>query len=726
MKRALLLFMVLSTIFASYSNNSEKTLKLKKSTSEILMDGKIDSQWSQADSAVSFFQLTPNFAKEPTVKTTAKVLADDENLYCLIIAYASKEEIDVRTSIHDQAQGDFVSLMIDTFNDKQSAYKFGVSAAGIQYDARLIDDARNRDNNWDGIWFSATQVYDWGYVVEIQVPFKSIKFDKQIDEWGLDFDRWISNSSEDLYWCGYEQNEGQRVSKFGKLILDGVKPNVEGLNLEIYPVGIGKFSSQGNDDYKFEGNAGLDIFYNPSSQLTYQLTVNPDFAQIEADPYNVNISKYETYFSERRPFFTQGNEVFMASGKERGSGFYSPMELFYSRRIGKKLADGSEVPLIFGTKAFGRINDIDYGGFVAMTGDKDYRVGNQTKTEKQAYFGAARLRKQIMGNSSLGVLFVGKHSDNKNYGVLDIDGAFRGSNYQLSYQLARSFKNSEGDFAASAGFMQFTDTWVTFVKSRYVGEKFDVKEIGYVPWTGTASLTALSGPSWSFENGEIRRIMIYLGTALTHEKIDAYTDAFGIMGINFQFRSNWGCELNLSAGKSKDSDIKYSSYEVSFSSWFHTNPKWNANFYGNYSKTYNFGRNYLAYFGSFGAGFEYRPLTILELGTEVNMWMEKKPDGSIEDITYNTRPYFSLTPINNLNIRVYVDNVYLRSSSRFENAVLGFLFSYNFSPKSWIYFALNDLYDRSPEFDKNNNLLPDRFHLKDRAGVLKIKYLYYL
>ena len=235
-----------------------------------------------------------------------------------------------------------------------------------------MDDARNRDYSWDGIWFAESEVYDWGYVVEIRIPYKSIQYDKNLDKWGLDFDRWIPANSEDLYWCNYEQSEGQRISKFGSLNLGEFRPQSSGLNLELYPVAISKITLNENDKYDVEGNAGFDMFYNPSPKLTYQLTINPDFAQIEADPFDFNISRYESYFSERRPFFTEGNEVFMASGRERGSGFYRPLELFYSRRIGKKLPDGSEVPLIAGTKAFGRADDWEYGGFLAVTGEENY------------------------------------------------------------------------------------------------------------------------------------------------------------------------------------------------------------------------------------------------------------------------------------------------------------------------------------------------------------------
>ncbi len=710
---------------ATENKNKTKALYLNKIDQPIVVDGVIDQIWSTADSVENFFQFDPYYNQPTTVKTIAKVLSTEDALYCLMICYDDKSNIQANAGMQDGYTGDIVSIMLDTFGDKQTAYKFAVNASGVKSDSRMLDDARNRDYSWDGIWDAESKIYDWGFVVEMKIPYKSIKYDKNLNEWGLDFDRWRSYNKEDIYWCEYEQNEGQRISKFGKLVFNDFKPTVTGLNLEIYPVGIAKTTYISENKYKFDPSAGLDVFYNPSEQLTFQLTANPDFAQIEADPFSFNISRYESYFSERRPFFTQGNEVFNPAGRERNSGFYRPLELFYSRRIGKLLPGGKEVPLIFGTKAFGRLNDWEYGGFVAMTGETDYVDDGENLTEQRAYFGSARLKKQILDNSSVGVLMVAKQTKDNTYGVIDIDGAFRESDWQLAYQFARSFENSKGDYAASIGFRNFSGTWGNLFRARAVGNNFNVNQIGYVPWQGTFNSVALTGPMWYFENGAIRNMFLYFGPAINYEHADLYTDYAGVIGFNMQFRSGWGYEINTDFGKSKDEGIVYNSYSINFSSWFDISQKWNANAWAGYEHTYNFNRDYLAFYSWFGFHAEWKALDILEVGTSYDMFIEGDPDGNIEDITYNARPFFSFTPINNLNFRVYVDNVFVRSTDRMERIIAGFLFSWNFLPKSWIYFAVNEFRDRSDEYDVNNNLLPNRMHTTDRAGVFKIKYLYY-
>lgn len=475
-------FIILSIFLLNSSMlaNSRKKLVLIKTENKILIDGIIDDEWNKADKADDFFQLSPFSNGKPFRETYAKLLSSDESIYCLIVCYDDYKNIQQHTGRLDDMGGDIVSVMFDTFGDKSSAYKFAVSASGVRADSRLLDDGRNRDYSWNGIWFSAAKIYDWGYVVEMEIPYKSIQYNENISEWGLDFDRWRPVDSEDLYWCEYDKSEGQRISKFGKLIFQDFKPNVKGLNLEFYPVTFGKINYIGSGKYKVDPNAGIDIFYNPSPQLTLQATANPDFAQIEADPYSFNISRYETFFSERRPFFIQGREIFMPSGAENNSGFYRPMELFYSRRIGKLLPDGTEVPITFGAKASGRIDDWEYGGFVARTEETDYsdNAGNLSN-EPAAIFVSGRVKKQILDNSSLGILFVGKNTADNSYGVFDIDGAFRGSNWQLAYQVARSIKNQQGDFASSFGFRKFDGSWGYLLRSRYVGEKFDISQVGF-------------------------------------------------------------------------------------------------------------------------------------------------------------------------------------------------------------------------------------------------------
>lgn len=712
---------------AQTSANSDRVLRLRGTMERIRIDGVIDEVWATADSSDAFVQHSPAHAAAPSRRTVAKVLATEQALYCLIVCHEDKGMVAAPAGVHDDANGDFVSIMLDTFGDRKSAYKFVVSASGVRTDARLLDDARNRDYSWDGVWFADARLYDWGYVVEMELPFRSLQYDPVLTEWGLDFDRWIPARAEDIYWCAYSENEGQRISRFGRLLLNDVRPGGQGLSLELYPVGITQVRRLREGVYEWSPDAGLDVFYNPSPILTVQGTVNPDFAQIEADPFAFNISRYESYFNERRPFFTEGKEIFTASGKQHNSGFYQPLELFYSRRIGRKLPDGRDVPLLGGAKIFGRAGAWEYGGFVATTGERDYRVDGEERNEEAASFVSARLKRQVLDNSDIGMLYVGKLGASRHDGVLDIDGALRGSPWQLSYQLARSMHSDKGGgLAASAGLAVPSERWTLMARARYVESTFDAQQVGFVPWVGSSEVVLLTGPTWYIKEHPVKSVMLYTGGALSHEVVDKLVDLLSITGASVQFRANYGMEVNWTWGRARDNGVAYTSWEATFSSWFHTHPRWYGNVWGGYSRTYNFRRNWLSFYSWAGLSFDWDATDNVALGMEGNVFIEGDPDLRVEDVTVATRPSFTITPVNNVSVRVYVDHVYERSSDRVQRLIGGLLFSWNFLPKSWIYLAWNDVREREHTFDTFGTPTGSTLRIREQAAVLKVKYLYYL
>jgi hypothetical protein len=415
----------------------------------------------------------------------------------------------------------------------------------------------------------------------------------------------------------------------------------------------------------------------------------------------------------------------MASGRQRNMGFYRPLELFYSRRIGRKLPDGQEVPLHYGAKVFGRLGPWEYGGFTAMTGAVDFMEDDEQRHEARSTFASGRLKRQLFENSDVGVLFVGKWSETESNGVIDVDGAIRGSGWQLAYQFARSFRDGDGDFAASAGFTYPSERWLTAVRGRAIGSDFDIDDVGYVPWQGTAEVVGFSGPRWYFPEGSISQILLYAGGGFSYEDVDLHTDVLGLFGYNMQFRSNCGGEINFSFGPVKEEQVEFTAYELSLSTWFHTSPVWEGNIWGGWSRTYNFDRDWLAYYSWIGGWFGWHASTTMYFDIDIGQWIEGNPDGGIEDITWNARPSLTVTPVNDLSFRLYVDNVFVRSTDHMERVIAGLLVSWNFLPKSWVYFAINDIRDRSEEYDGSGLLQPTRMHIVDQAAVLKIKYLYY-
>jgi hypothetical protein len=354
---------------------------------------------------------------------------------------------------------------------------------------------------------------------------------------------------------------------------------------------------------------------------------------------------------------------------------------------------------------------------MAMTDNASYVEDDTRKTEPQALFGAVRLKRQILDNSSVGLLLVDKRTATDFSGVLDIDGAFRAPAWQLSYQFARSVKNAEGDYASSVGLNLTKESYMLGVRGRFIGNRFDVSDVGYVPWIGTSELTFFGGPRWYFKAGALQTLFVYTGASLTYKDAELATDRLGVLGLNMQFRAGWGGEVTFVTGRAKDSGIRYESYELDVSTWFNVTPEWNANVYGGYAKTYNFPRDYLAFYAWEGMSVDWHAFKVLTVGTTLNTFVEGNPRNEIQDVTVNARPYVSLTPVNDLNLRVYVDNVFDVASDRMQHIISGFLFSYNFLPKSWVYLALNEARDRSDEFDSASMLLPNRMHVTDRVEI---------
>ncbi|MCK4591642.1 MAG: carbohydrate binding family 9 domain-containing protein, partial [Candidatus Latescibacteria bacterium] len=319
------------------------------------IDGFIESVWAEADSVTEFVQTEPREGQPATERTVAYFLYDDQNLYVAFKCYDSEpEELVVVVGPRGDASGDHVHFFIDTFGNKVTAYEFRVNAAGVQDDFCVFSDGEHSDKGWEGVWYSAAKVTDFGYVVEVKIPFKSLRYKKGLSRWGIGFERWICRKEERAHWL--PQKSGQfRISRLAQL--EGIRPGEMGLHLELYPVALARY-----DRPSTSPDAGLDFSWHPTSSSSFHFTANPDFAQVEADPYQINLSKYETYLAERRPFFVEGSDLFDLRA----------VRAFYSRRIGKRLPGGEEVPILGGSKFIARPGRFEIGALSALTGEVKY------------------------------------------------------------------------------------------------------------------------------------------------------------------------------------------------------------------------------------------------------------------------------------------------------------------------------------------------------------------
>jgi len=704
----LLLYLVSSDTFVIKAYYTKKPPKI---------DGYIENIWTEGDSITQFIQLEPDEGKPATEPTTVYILYDDEALYVAFKCITPRREPDIRVTTRDWTDGDEVSLYLDTFGDRRTAYQFSISAAGVQGDAFITEDGRNRDFSWEGIWFSSVTSCSIGYYVEIKIPFKSIQYKVGLKEWGINFKRYIPPRDEVAYWAPMRINEGLRVSRFG--ILEDINPGMRGRNLEIFPVSLLRHD-KGYEKEETKPDLGIDLNWGLSSSYSLQVTLNPDFAQIEADPTKVNLSKYELYFPERRPFFVEGASTFKPSGVGE-NGFYNPLSIFYSRRIGKRLPDGSEVPFSVGFKLIGKGTGWELGVLGARTERAIYESSGELMEEPLSYYSVVRFLRQILGNSTLGFLYASKtESGGGTNRALSFDATLRTSEFQWALQTALSDRDGKGDFAMVSGFLWSSRKFVVLGSATSIGENFDVSQIGFVPEVGHKRYMIFGGPSFYPESGLFRTASFGIGVGRGKEGGENAWYKGSALNLNVQLRNNWGANLNISMGKDFEKDKYYWSKNYNLSFWSDWSKPLSGNFWFWKGYGYNYRREYFAFMGNFGGFIRYLFTKRLRISISLSGWLEWNPEGLWEEQTWVLRPRIQYALTKDLIVRLYTEHVLsipkaLVSKREWSSHRIGFLLSYNFRPKSWIYIALNDL----ENFEDGNYIQMERIF------VFKVRYLFY-
>ena len=334
---------LLLSLFSFNYINAQKTYTTQRIKNSIPnIDGILaDKSWEEGEWQGNFTQHSPDNGGKASQKTEFKILYDDNNIYVAIKAYDNEpEKIEKRLSRRDSWDGDKVMIKFDSYNDKQTAFAFNVSAGGVKNDGVFTNDGDNFDDTWNPIWFVKTEMTDYGWCAEIKIPLSQLRFSSaEIQSWGLEVVRFIFRNQETDYWQAIPENVSGDVSYYGRL--KGISNIKSKRRIEIAPYVMTKLDlyekEKGNpyadgQDFSFDG--GIDGKIGITNDLTLDFTINPDFGQVEADPSEVNLSAFETYLSEKRLFFVEGSNI-TDFGLTPGGSPWSSDNLFYSRRIGR-------------------------------------------------------------------------------------------------------------------------------------------------------------------------------------------------------------------------------------------------------------------------------------------------------------------------------------------------------------------------------------------------------
>ncbi|HWR17815.1 MAG TPA: DUF5916 domain-containing protein [Terriglobales bacterium] len=374
----------------------------------IKIDGNLtEPAWQRIAPITDFIQTTPDLGQPVSERTEVRIFYDENNIYFGFTCFDREpEKIVARLGAHDGVTGsDSVNIFIDTFHDRRTGYFFSINSRGIQFDA-LANEGRgdgfeSYDETWDGIWHSAATLHDWGYSVEVAIPFKSIRISSAANQdWGMNVSRDIVRKNESAYWVPVTRFDGvMKPSKAGDMT--GLESVRVGRNLEVIPffsTGYRRASWTPELDGA-KGTAGVDVRYGLTANLTAVGTLNPDFADTEADEFTAQISRFEIFFPEKRKFFTEGANY-----------FETPMKLFFSRRIGSVLPNGEPQRILEGGKITGQSGSWTIGALQALTQEETYvdPQDGQQKIAPGGFFGVMRVQRKIFEKSAVGLISVNR------------------------------------------------------------------------------------------------------------------------------------------------------------------------------------------------------------------------------------------------------------------------------------------------------------------------------
>ena len=437
------------------------------------LDGRADdAAWQTAQIIDQFLQYEPNEGTESRFRTEARVTYDDRNLYVLARMYdpAPDSIISLLSRRDVRTASEQLKLVIDSYNDKKTGYEFIVNPAGVKRDFSVSND-NNEDASWDGVWDVATRIDSLGWVAEYRIPFSQLRFAAGDEHtFGLIIGRDVARTGERISWPLLSRKKNGYVSQAGTLSGIGGLPTPRRLEISPYAVlknstrdyGAPRAGGLARYDHPSQATIGADLKYGLSSNLTLDATINPDFGQVEADPAQLNLTAFETFFQERRPFFLEGAGIFRFNTNcgDIDSGCTG---LFYSRRIGRSPQLAGEygdatsptaTPIAAAAKLTGRLaNGFSIGVLDALTERLDgveTIAGQRAAIEPRTNYSVVRLqRDHADGRGDIGLMLTGVNraldagaspylASGAYSGGLDFRRRFVGNNYELRSFIAAS------------------------------------------------------------------------------------------------------------------------------------------------------------------------------------------------------------------------------------------------------------------------------------------------
>ena len=547
-----------------------------KFTGSIKIDGKADdAAWENIDEIKDFIISTPDFGKSTTKKTAVKIIYNNEALFVLATLYDNEKNIRrqlTQRDANDRQDCDIFTIGLDPYLDKQNGFIFQVTAAGVQGDARQ-STANGTDRSWDAVWESAVTIQSDKWVVEMKIPFSAIRFAKKdIQNWGLQLTRFIRANNENDTWSPQDPNKDGSINQWGELTnLSNIIPPLRLSFLPYISGGLRKSPTiSGKKTTEYLKSGGMDVKYGINESFTLDVTLIPDFAQVQSDNIFLNLSPFQIKFEDYRPFFTEGTELFNKAG------------LFYSRRIGAEPMGTQQVlnfaknnsqysisknpgitKLYNATKLSGRTkHNLGIGIFNAVTKSMDAVLTNNISkldsiilTEPLTNYNVLVLDQSLKNRSSVtltntNVIRKG-NTRNANVTGLDVSMFDKSNNYNLKASVKYSnISGSRGNYNGYKSEInggKISGKWRWNSGINIESDKYDPNDLGYLQ--NNNSFEQFSGVSINYNKPTKKYLThsynlnyknTYLYRPFKWSSVDISSSAF------FLFRNFWDANVRLS------------------------------------------------------------------------------------------------------------------------------------------------------------------------------------
>ena len=485
-------FLSVPLIVHASPDSIEYTAEAYRTFQAIEIDGDLtEPDWQNAKRIDRFVQMEPDYGKPMTETTEVRILYDEKNIYFGFTCFdsdISKVAANEMRRDGNLWDNDNVFVLLDTYDDQRSGFFFRVNPLGAMEDVAIMDNGDSRNENWDAVWDCRTKANEKYWTAEIGIPFSQLRFDRNdVMTWGMNMGRSLMRNQEEGMWAPVSRAHGwrarYRTANIGRLVgLKGITPS---RNIELLPYVLpGVSRIEEDDDTNGEFELGLDAKYGITSNLIADLTFNTDFAQVEADEEQVNLTRFNLFFPEKRPFFLEGAGLFDFGIPRTSFRRPPPLLLFYSRRIG--LAEGHAVPIITGGKITGKMGPYGIGLLNVFT-DKFHTDASVTDPdeivdEPRTNYSVLRVRRDLFSGSTVGLIAVNKQNADTYNRAGGFDVSYRPSdNINFRGLWARTF---EDDVSDQRDALFFGGDWRNEnlrLEGSYIdiGENFE-PEVGYV------------------------------------------------------------------------------------------------------------------------------------------------------------------------------------------------------------------------------------------------------